>query len=54
VLTQLGQPGFFTGYVSQLAQASGHPNAETAMSTLMQTLQRAGITPETGLRSIAA
>jgi hypothetical protein len=54
VLAQLGQPGFFTGYVSQLAQPSGQPNAEIAMSTLMQSLERAGITPETGLRSIAA
>jgi hypothetical protein len=54
VLAQLGQPGFFTGYVSHLAQASGQPNAEVAMSTLMQTLEQAGITPETGLKSIAA
>jgi hypothetical protein len=54
VLAQLGQPGFFTGYVSHLAQTSGQPNAEAAMRTLMQTLQEAGITPETGLKSIAA
>ena len=54
VLAQLGQPGFFTGYVSHLAQASGQPDAEAAMSTLMQTLEKAGITQETGLKSIAA
>ena len=54
VLAQLGQPGFFTGYVSRLAQASGQPNAEAAMTTLMQTLAQAGITAETGLKSIAA
>ena len=34
--------------------AGEKPDAETAMSELMQTLQKAGITPETGLRSIAA
>ena len=54
VLAQLGQPGFFTGYVTQLAKRTGVPDAEVAMSTLMHTLGQAGITAETGLKSIAA
>ena len=54
VLAQLGQPGFFTDYVSQIGRASGQPDADAAMSTLMQTLEQAGITAETGLKSIAA
>jgi hypothetical protein len=54
VLTQLGQPGFFTDYVSQMAKSAGQPDAETAMNALMQSLELAGITPQTGLKSIAA
>lgn len=56
VVSSLSRPGFLTGYVAHLAHAANgeKPDAETAMSELMQTLQKAGITPETGLRSIAA
>jgi hypothetical protein len=54
VLTQLGQPGFFTAYVTHQAQTTGQTDADVAMSTLMQMLEKAGITPETGLKSIAA
>jgi hypothetical protein len=54
VMHHLSQPGFFTGYVSQFAHDSGQTNAEAAMNALMQTLVRAGIAPEAGLRSIAA
>ena len=54
VLAQLGRPGFFTAYVAQRAKTSGPQDAESAMCALMQMLEQAGITPETGLKSIAA
>jgi hypothetical protein len=49
VIAQLSKPGFLTGYT---AHSAG--NAETAMSELMATLGKAGISAETGLKSIAA
>jgi hypothetical protein len=55
VLGHLGQPGFLTGYAAQSAQANATvPNPQAAISELMQLLEKAGITAETGLRSIAA
>jgi hypothetical protein len=39
-----------TGYIAQSAPAS----ADGAMAELMQTLGKAGITAETGLKNIAA
>ncbi|HSZ75198.1 MAG TPA: hypothetical protein VK779_10290 [Rhizomicrobium sp.] len=54
VVSSLSRPGFLTGYVAHLAQHGEKLNADAAMSELMQTLQKAGITPETGLKSIAA
>jgi hypothetical protein len=56
VLFALGQPGFLAGYMAQAkssAGADGH-DPERAMSELVQLLQRAGISRETGLKSIAA
>jgi hypothetical protein len=49
VIAQLSKPGFLTGYT---AHSAG--DAEAAMSELMATLGRAGISAETGLKSIAA
>jgi hypothetical protein len=54
VVASLSRPGFLTGYVAHLTQNGEKPNADVAMNELMQTLQKAGITPETGLKSIAA
>ncbi|MGD0191014.1 MAG: hypothetical protein ABSD74_09760 [Rhizomicrobium sp.] len=54
VLAQLAQPGFFTAYVSQLARSTGQSDADSAMASLMQMLEKAGIAPETGLKSLAA
>ncbi|HEY4113718.1 MAG TPA: hypothetical protein VGM17_06600 [Rhizomicrobium sp.] len=55
VLSHLGQPGFLTGYAAYSAQANATvPDPQAAISELMQMLQKAGIRPETGLRSIAA
>lgn len=56
VLLTLGQPGFLSDYMAQAklsAGAEGH-DPERAMSELVQLLQRAGISRETGLKSIAA
>lgn len=52
IISYLGKPGFLSGYMTQTAK--GAPDADKAMAELMQTLQNAGITPETGLRNIAA
>ena len=49
VVAQLAKPGFLTGYAAQ-----SRTSAETAMSELMATLDKAGIGAETGLKSIAA
>ena len=53
IVGYLSKPGFLTTYVAQTAQ-SGEPDADAAMAELMQTLEKAGITKETGLKSIAA
>jgi hypothetical protein len=50
VVGYLGRPGFLTGYIAQSAPAT----ADGAMAELMQTLGKAGITAETGLKNIAA
>ena len=54
VLASLAQPGFLTGYVVHVSQGSQKATAEAAMGELLQTLEKAGITAETGLRAIAA
>ncbi len=54
ILASLGQPGFLTGYVAHVSRGPEKATAESAMGELMKTLEKAGITPETGLRSIAA
>jgi hypothetical protein len=55
ILAHLGQPGFLVGYTAHVAQAaSAAPDAEAAMAELVQTLKKAGIAPELGLKAIAA
>jgi hypothetical protein len=54
VIASLAQPGFLTGYVVHVSQGRQKATAEAAMGELLQTLEKAGITAETGLRSIAA
>ncbi|HEY0104652.1 MAG TPA: hypothetical protein VGB91_01115 [Rhizomicrobium sp.] len=54
VLGYLGRPGFLAGYIAQAAPDGERRDAQTAMTELMQALGKAGITPETGLKSIAA
>ena len=59
ILAHLSRPGFLTGYMTaqtREAQAKdgSTPDSETIMAELMETLGKAGITAETGLKSIAA
>jgi hypothetical protein len=49
ILACMAMPGFLTGYIAQTGT-----NTEAAMATLMADLEKAGITAETGLKSIAA
>ncbi len=54
LLAQLSTPGFLTGYTAQRTLASEKPDAQSAMSELVFALAKAGISAETGLKSIAA
>ena len=54
ILGYLSQPGFLTGYMAAQAKDGETPNNEAVMAELMETLGKAGITAETGLKSIAA
>jgi hypothetical protein len=59
ILSHLSEPGFLTGYLAaqtKEATAKGDtaPDSEKLMSELMETLGKAGITAETGLKNIAA
>jgi hypothetical protein len=59
ILGHLAKPGFMTGYTAVLAQDAAAkkadvPNSDQAMAGLVETLGKAGITAETGLKNIAA
>ncbi len=59
ILAHLSKPGFLSGYMAAQtkdAQAKDGPipDSEKMMAELMETLGKAGITAETGLKSIAA
>jgi hypothetical protein len=54
VIAQLAQPGFLTGYVAQQTPHGEKPNAQAAMTMLIASLGKAGISREDGLKSIAA
>jgi hypothetical protein len=55
ILSCMGQTGFMTGFVAHTAKAKGEPaNADAATAELLGSLEKAGITAETGLKSIAA
>jgi len=54
ILGCLSQPGFLSGYIASQAKDGAMPDSEKTMAELMETLGKAGITPETGLKSIAA
>jgi len=59
ILAHLSRPGFMTDYMAVLVQdaaarKSQAPDNEKATADLMENLSKAGITAETGLKSIAA
>jgi hypothetical protein len=55
ILGHLATPGFLAGYFASLPKTDGAaPDSEKAMASLMADLGKAGITAETGLKSIAA
>lgn len=54
ILGYLSQPGFLTGYIAAQTKDGAAPNSEKLMAELIETLGKAGITAETGLKSIAA
>jgi hypothetical protein len=54
IVGYLSQPGFLTGYIATQAKDGETPDSEKVMAELMETLGKAGITAETGLKSIAA
>ena len=56
VLAHVAKPGFLTGYSTHLAASRGVATVaqDEAMTDLMETLDKAGITQQTGLKSVAA
>lgn len=54
VIAQLAMPGFLASYAAHLAGGGEPPAPQSARRELLQILEKAGITPETGLRTIAA
>ncbi|HWM61717.1 MAG TPA: hypothetical protein VNN98_06165, partial [Rhizomicrobium sp.] len=54
ILGYLSRPGFLTGYMAAHSEDGDAPDSEKLMAELMETLGKAGITAETGLKSIAA
>jgi len=54
ILGYLSQPGFLTGYMATQAKDGEVPNSEKLMAELVETLGKAGINAETGLKNIAA
>jgi hypothetical protein len=54
ILAHLGKPGFLAGYAAATKKDGESADAEKAMAELIATLGKIGITPETGLKSIAA
>ena len=54
ILGYMSKPGFLTGYMAAQSKDGAAPDGEKLMAELMETLGKAGITAETGLKSIAA
>jgi hypothetical protein len=54
ILGYLGRQGFLSGYIAASAKDGKPANTEAVMAELIETLSKAGITAETGLKSIAA
>jgi hypothetical protein len=54
ILGYLSRPGFLTGYMATQTKDGETPDSEKLMAELVEMLGKAGITAETGLKSIAA
>jgi hypothetical protein len=54
VLTYLGKPGFLTDYVAQTVKDGAALDHDAAGAGLTEILPKAGMTPLTGLKTIAA
>jgi hypothetical protein len=54
ILDYLGKPGFLAAYLTATKKDGETQDAEKAMAELIANLGKIGITPETGLKSIAA
>ena len=54
ILDYLSKPGFLSGYMAAQAKDGVRPDSEKLMMELVEILGKAGITAETGLKSIAA
>ncbi|HKY17601.1 MAG TPA: hypothetical protein VJL82_01615 [Rhizomicrobium sp.] len=54
ILGHLSQPGFLSSYMAAQAKDGEAPDSEKLMTELVETLVKAGINAETGLKSIAA
>jgi hypothetical protein len=54
ILAHLSRPGFLTSYMAAQIRDGHAPDNEKIMAELMETLSKAGITAETGLKNIAA
>jgi len=54
VIGYLAKPGFLAGYAAQASQNGAAPDRDAMVADLMRVLERAGITPATGLKNIAA
>ncbi len=54
ILGYLATPGFLAGYFAGQPKTDAELDTEKAMAALMADLGKAGITAETGLKSIAA
>jgi hypothetical protein len=54
ILGYLSTPGFLSGYMTVQAKDGAAPDGEKLMAELIENLGKAGITAETGLKSIAA
>jgi hypothetical protein len=52
IIANMSKPGFLTGYVAQTAPEGA--DRQTVVADLMGVLQKAGIAPETALKSMAA
>jgi len=54
ILGYLSQPGFLTSYMAAQAKDGEAPDSEKLMAELVETLGKAGINADTGLKNIAA